>query len=266
MIFEDDEKFSSTKSKYTYKLELDSSTYNDASSIVVQLKATDNKGEAWKSEKFKYNITGKTVTVTTSGVIGSKMSRKFGYFSNTFKDVKASQWFYPYVVTTYEYNLLLGSNGYFKPTGNITVAETIALASRLNVIYEGKTENFDQTKGTNWYDTYVDYAKKNYIITDTMFSNYNKAITREEFVKVMYNAIPAKEYEAINYIKMNEIPDYKVIDKYADEVYTFYNAGILTGTDRWGTFKPQNKITRAEVAAIVTRQAKLTDREYFTIK
>lgn len=266
VIYEDDEKFSSSKSSYTIELEMDEDTYNDVKSIVVQIKAWDNKDESWKSGKFKYNITGQKVTVKKDGIIGSKMTRKFGYLSSTFRDVKASNWFYPYVVNTYEYNLLLGSGGYFKPNGNITVAETIALASRLNVIYNGKSESFDQTKGTNWYDTYVDYATKNSIISSNMFTDYNKAITREYFVKVMYNALPAKEYEEINNIKMNDIPDYKVIHKYANEVYAFYNAGILTGTDRWGTFKPDAKITRAEVAAIVSREAKLVDREYFTIK
>lgn len=265
ILFEDSEKFSSSKSKYTYKLEIDE-RFNDASSITVQFKATDNKNETWKSEKYKYNITGKTVTVTKGEIIGSKMSRKQGYFSNTFLDVKASNWFYPYVVTTYEYDLLLGSNRYFKPNDNMTIAEAIALASRLNVIYNEKTQTFDQTKGSNWYDTYVDYALKNSIINASMFSNYNKAITREDFVKVLYNTLPVKEYEAINYIKMNDIPDYKVINKYSNEVYTFYNAGILTGTDRWGTFKPESKITRAEVSAIVSRLAKLADREYFSIK
>lgn len=265
IVYEDDEKISSSKSSYTIELKVDDE-FEDCDSITVQIKAWDNKDETWKSDKYKYTITGKKVTITKGGIIGDKMSRKHGYFSTTFRDVKASNWFYPYVVSAYEYDLLLGSNGYFKPNSNITIAETIALASRINAIYNEKTVIFDQTEGTNWYDTYVEYATKNNIINSSMFLNYNKSITREDFVKVLYNSLPAKEYDALNYIKMNDIPDYKVINKYANEVYAFYNAGILTGTDRWGTFKPDKNITRAEVSTIITRLCKLTDREYFSIK
>lgn len=38
-----------------------------------------------------------------------------------------------------------------------------------------------------------------------------------------------------------------------DCIYTLYNAGILTGSDAYGTFHPDDGITRAEVAAIMAR-------------
>ena len=37
------------------------------------------------------------------------------------------------------------------------------------------------------------------------------------------------------------------------EIYTFYRAGILTGSDKNGTFYPTNDIKRSEVAAILSR-------------
>ena len=40
---------------------------------------------------------------------------------------------------------------------------------------------------------------------------------------------------------------------YADEIYTFYRAGILSGSDSSGSFYPESNIRRSEVAAILVR-------------
>ena len=47
-------------------------------------------------------------------------------------------------------------------------------------------------------------------------------------------------------------------------VLSFYNAGILTGVDDWGTFAPGKTLTRAETAAMVARVARPELRERFT--
>ena len=45
------------------------------------------------------------------------------------------------------------------------------------------------------------------------------------------------------------------------EIYTFYRAGILTGSDKNGTFYPTNDIKRNEVAAILSRMYDKTARK-----
>ena len=47
-------------------------------------------------------------------------------------------------------------------------------------------------------------------------------------------------------------------------VLSFYNAGILTGVDDWGTFAPDKTLTRAETAAMVARVARPELRESFS--
>ena len=37
------------------------------------------------------------------------------------------------------------------------------------------------------------------------------------------------------------------------EVYTLYRAGIIAGSDEYGTFNPDSRIRRSEVAAILVR-------------
>lgn len=45
------------------------------------------------------------------------------------------------------------------------------------------------------------------------------------------------------------------------EIYTFYRAGILTGSDKNGTFYPTNDIKRSEIAAILSRMYDKTARK-----
>ena len=51
-----------------------------------------------------------------------------------------------------------------------------------------------------------------------------------------------------------------------DCIYTLYNAGILTGSDAYGTFHPDDGITRAEVATIMARIIDPSQRKTFYIK
>ena len=53
---------------------------------------------------------------------------------------------------------------------------------------------------------------------------------------------------------------------YQPAVLRLYNAGILKGSDQYGSFKPDTSITRAEVAAIVTRMADRSLRQTFTLE
>ena len=48
------------------------------------------------------------------------------------------------------------------------------------------------------------------------------------------------------------------------DVLRFYNAGILTGVDSWGTFAADKSLTRMETAAMVARVARPELRQTFT--
>ena len=52
---------------------------------------------------------------------------------------------------------------------------------------------------------------------------------------------------------------------YADAVYLLYRAGVLTGSDSAGTFRPDSTIKRSEAAAIVTRMADPSLRQRITL-
>lgn len=168
-----------------------------------------------------------------------------------FSDVKDWVWFYEPVYYSVQKGLINGrSSTIFDPNGNITIAETIKLASCLHQLYN--TGMVSLRNGYPWYSTYVSYAESNGIISKA-YSNYDAKITRDEFVHIFYSALPTDEYKAINSVASDSIPDIKTGSNYSDEIYTFYRAGILTGVNDTGAFKPNNNILRCEVSAIVMR-------------
>ena len=107
----------------------------------------------------------------------------------------------------------------------------------------------------NWYDSYVSYAVANGIIEKDYASytaaHMNAAITRAEFVHIFHGA--ESTYKAINQVADGAIPDVKSGDAFASDIYEFYRAGILTGSDAKGTFHPASSIKRSEVATILLR-------------
>ena len=71
--------------------------------------------------------------------------------------------------------------------------------------------------------------------------------------------------EIYNTVSDNAIPDVKMDDANADAIYTFYRAGILTGSDGSGTFNPNSAIKRSEVAAILSRMFDSNVRQSITL-
>ena len=200
---------------------------------------------------------------TTKGIVNFKKVNE--YTSGKFTDVNAKDWFAPNVQKAYELGLVKGaSETTFNPSGDITVAETIALACRLHSIYNTGKAEF--TQGNIWYQVYVDYAVANGIISNNQFTTYTKAASRAEFAAIMAKSLPADALGAINSVKLGDIPDVKGNEAaYGADVYLLYNAGILTGSDSYGTFSPNSNIIRAEVAVIVSRMADTSLRKIFIL-
>ena len=172
-----------------------------------------------------------------------------------FVDVPEGEWYYESVYYAWDAGLINGTSPTtFRPDNTLTVAEAIKLAAALHQLEsDGKVTLKNGT--ANWYDTYVAYAVKEGII-EAKYQSYTQAqmnapATRREFVHILHGALD--EYEAMNAISDNAIPDVKTGDAYADEIYDFYRAGILTGSNAQGTFHPASSIKRSEVAAILIR-------------
>jgi hypothetical protein len=175
------------------------------------------------------------------------------YKNGQFTDVPSSAWFAENVATAYELGLMIGSSDtVFNAAGNVTIGETITMAARIHSIYASGTADFEPS--TPWYQTYVDYALANGIITRE-YADYTKAATRADFAAILRGALPDEALEPINTVADGAIPDVSTSASYAKHVYTLYRAGILVGNDTAGTFTPESNISRSAAAAIVTRMA-----------
>ena len=184
-----------------------------------------------------------------------------------FADVPSDSWYYSSVKAAWENDLIDGvTANEFKPNATLTVAQTIKLAAALHQL--DRTGEVSLKNGSEtWYDSYVSYAVANGII-EKNYASYtaaqmNAAITRAEFVHIFHGA--ESSYKAINQVADDAIPDVKNGDAFASDIYEFYRAGILTGSDVKGTFHPASSIKRSEVATILLRMFETSARKSISL-
>lgn len=173
------------------------------------------------------------------------------YSDGTFTDVPSDAWYAADVVNVYELGLVNGvGQNMFNPMGNVTVAEAITLASRLNAVYNS-SQIPDKTG--EWYVGYVDYALEKGIIEKDEFDSYTRPAKRIEVARLLAKSLPVDYFSQIN--KVYNIPDVKAEDSSYNDLVLLYRAGIAMGSDVFGTFNPDTDITRAELSALINRVA-----------
>jgi S1-C subfamily serine protease len=127
----------------------------------------------------------------------------------------------------------------------------VTIAARLNKIYYTGSAVFKES--VPYYSVYADYVLSRGIIDSHL--DYDTSATRAVFAQIVYKALPAEALPVINTIADYGICDVMPDAGYGSAVYALYRAGILTGSDRYGTFFPDSNITRAEACAIMVRLA-----------
>lgn len=170
-----------------------------------------------------------------------------------FADVEQSEsnWYYLPVRYANQTGLIAGKSATaFEPDARMTYAEAIKLAVCMRTLHDGGDPGALKPSAAGpWYQSFVDLARDLGIPWE--FPDYGAPATRADYVRIFYAALPAAEYAAINEIGDDAIPDVKTADLCAAEIYAFYRAGILVGSDAAGTFHPGDSIRRCEVAVIV---------------
>lgn len=189
------------------------------------------------------------------------------YKPGMFEDISEGQWYTGEVASAYEMGLMKGlGNNQFGLAGKVSVIEAITMASRIHSLYFNGYEDFDQSQGSHWYDTYLNYAYNTGIIGSKYYnSDVTRVATRLEFAEILANSLPSVGLEAINNVDDDAIPDVGINDTAADAVYKLYRAGVLAGNDANGVFYPSSDILRIEAAAIVSRIADPVNRKNITL-
>lgn len=180
------------------------------------------------------------------------------YNDTNFIDVESGAWYESSIKAAYEMAMMIGiSDTEFHVNGNITLAQTICIAARLHNSYYENNYDFSSLENEEWFMPYVRYCLDNNIIgLNYNFkdrNNFDREAMRIEFVDILSKALPEEQLTKIKEVDLiTDIPANGKDERF-DMIYDLYNAGILIG-DGEG-FKPWKEITRAEIAAVISRMA-----------
>jgi|GEM_PF-1673538 len=239
---------------------------DSATSGTATINIPANTSTAQKTYVFNPVVNGTAQTLSVTVTIAAPAAPSEGSMANflqkntyargMFTDVDESKWYgfdgQKVIATVYEYGLMKGSGATtFNPLGNVTLAEAVAMAARVHKIYLTGDDTFIQ--GSPWYQVYIDYALANGIIQGGDFSDYTKVATRAQMAYIFANSLPITELTPQNTV--NSLPDVGSGTPYQAAIIALYKAGVLSGSDAAGTFKPFDPISRAEAAAIISRIA-----------
>ena len=175
-----------------------------------------------------------------------------------FSDVTEQDWFHSSVYGICEAGLMIGTSATsFSPKSYITAAECVTLLARVHArLTENNTALNAMANTDPWYQKYVDYCKHQNLFSAEMQQLITDAVTmpmsRAQII-ALFSALPADVWVEINTVDAGAIPDVPVGASYEEPIYRAYRCGITVGTDPAGHFKPDEPISRAEIAALAIR-------------
>ena len=219
----------------------------EVGAYILKISAADGSGAHSELLRQPFNV----VSPLDDGILGS-LDKCDTYADGRFEDVCSADWYSLNAALVYELGLMNGvDETHFDPSGSVTFAQAVTLAARIHSSYYDKTVRSAKS-GEEWYQPYVDYASQNKLMPFDI-NDYSQLVSREQFVMLLAQVVSDVDLQPINILGDNAIPDVKSTDACAEAVYRFYRAGVLTGSDIYGTFYPYSHISRAEAAAIITR-------------
>ncbi len=164
-----------------------------------------------------------------------------------FKDILSSSWYYSYVLEAYNAGYISGkTETSFAPNETITGAQLIVMLFGA----EGLTLDSSQSK---WYQSAVDWAKENGLITDDLTGfDPDKAITREDVMYILCRYLIYKGKTIDETGDISKFNDKDLVSDYAvSSAALLVDEGIISGSD--GNLNPKDSLTRAESAVIIVK-------------
>lgn len=166
-----------------------------------------------------------------------------------FADVADNHWALSSIKICYETDLMKGKGKGFDPAGTVTAAEAMAVAARVGATLRG--DSIPASTDGTWYGGSVAYLKglpRGNEITSTEGLD-QKYVTRYGICLYLSIAVPEDALAVKNNI--TSLPDTDDAD-----VLRLYSAGVLKGLNDYGTFSGEKGLSRAEMAAMISRVAK----------
>lgn len=210
---------------------------------------------------------GATTLAAESGAGSMENFKPQRTYGNQFTDVKQGDFCYEGVKLCYELGIMNGvSDTKFAPNQNISYGQLMIIAARLRNLYVGGTGEFP-IKAPD-YDLYKN--AEYYLITELgpEYQNPSSGYGDRWQLGVFGVILGEDAYTPIN--SLTVVPDFMSIPDYYtgmnEGVLRLYNAGILTGSDEYGTFYAFTEITRGAVATIISRIVDPSQRKVLNLK
>ena len=213
-----------------------------------------------------------SLTIPAAAYNNSSLVPQKRTYSTPFTDTEGT-WCDAYVRTCYEAGLLDGtSKTSFAPTASLTYAQIVVITARLHELLNSGDGKFDApASGQPWYQPAASYLAAqvdedsdagdylSFFLAYSLDSYAQSPCSRFEFVWFLAAVLPQNALTAINAV--TSLPD--VTDS---DVLRFYNAGILTGSNEYGTFNGWDHLNRGQAAAMLARIIDPAQRVKFTPK
>lgn len=172
-----------------------------------------------------------------------------------FTDI-SGHWAAQEIEAVYQKGYLKGTgNNQFSPEKTVTRAELAAVLDRVfDFNQDGPRDLYDDLEADQWYSEAALKCGVNgiFAIADRKFSPH-QPVTRLEIAKAINNSLNAKKLGIITTLMWPVFEDTVNLPQEDQSVISFiFNAGIMKG-DAAQHFRPQDQVTRAELAAILQR-------------
>lgn len=180
------------------------------------------------------------------GVLNTEKTLSYAAQGRQFRDVAADQWYFEGVKFMSTQGLMKGTDAVnFSPNQTTTRAMMWVMLHRM----DGQSD----TGGEIWYSNAQNWVKE-YNIADG--KSPDQVITREEIAAMLYQYSRYKGRDVTTSADLSSYSDASTVSKNTAEAMKWAcGSGIINGMD--GALNPQGSATRAQIATMLMRFAKL---------
>lgn len=179
-----------------------------------------------------------------------------------FKDVPQGSWYEDAVNYVSEKGYMTGvGEDKFAPNDEVTRAMFVTILARITMVEtDASASAFTDVPANKWYTGAVTWAAENGVVNGVGSGSFapGKSITRQDLCTILYRFVNAMDYE-LTVGEEKTFTDSASVSSYAAEAVRYASSvGLIAGYDD-GTFRPKATATRAQMAVIIMRLARLLD-------
>lgn len=175
------------------------------------------------------------------------------FLSDTFSDVKSSDWYYEAVKYVYENSLMQGTGKNFEPEVEMTRAMLVTVLYRAMAPQKTPSKSsFSDIPDGMWYSDAVNWAAENGIVSGVSETRFepDAPITREQLAIIMHRFSSEAISDTSSLEDFNDAAD---VSHWAiDAVNWAISSGLLTGTGN-SELTPKGICTRGQIATVLMR-------------